>query len=249
MFISKFCNSLISFFELSGKIFATNTQYLFFKEDFQRDLKLLKEIKNKSDNKLFVNKENVEYLQKAYIAGVAVIKYLEPHSDKFQESYDSLNYMLETCEGYKSQLKDVIVEYMKFEPLYMQFLEWALHREPLVFPYNRYYYLESFYKARADAIPLEKWLGSQFDLYLFNLTLHNIIVTPDSENGLFVKHGVKLGAIGFSNSVSDGSASVSVSMPSFFDRMGIADSLLMQTSYGMYVLDIKSQLQTIPVVI
>ena len=133
---------------------------------------------------------------------------------------------------------------------YLEFIEWACKREPLVSPYNYFFYTESYKIAKDDYAKLAYYLQgmpTMRESYFYNLALHTIICSPDTKNDLFTKYKINLNAIGFANSVSDSVSSVSLNVPNWINDASLADSILTQTPYGIEVLKIRSQLSNLVV--
>lgn len=199
------------------------------------------EIRAKVTNSNFINNDDLEFLKICYDEIDNIVEILEPLSLNFENEYnDLLQYQI----NLKEYQDDFIIAQNKIKELeksYLSFLEWACKRELLIFPYDTYYYIESYQSANNDSQQLVKYLDSNLlQEYTYNLALHLIIVNPNIDNELFKKYNINLGAVGFSNSISDSTSSVGLTIPNFLNDLSPSDSLLSQTPYGLRVLEIKS---------
>lgn len=210
----------------------------------------LYEIRNKVTNCDFINNDDLALLSLCYAEIQKILDSLESICLSFENEYNDLL-------QYQAQLKEAQDDFFytqekikKLEKDYLNFIEWACKREMIIFPYDFYYYLESYQFAEQDSKHLIKYLDSiLLQEYKFNLALHLIIITPNEDNELFKKYNINLGTLGFSNSISDSTSSIGLTMPNFLNDLSPSDSMLSQTPYGLRVLEIKSHFNNLIAVV
>ena len=242
--LMEFLDNLFYFYKTADDIISMykveNTGLLGVQENKKR----LFEIRQRFINNEFIHKHHLDYIQSSYndLGNITLI--LETRFTEYEILYnDLLEYKKKSEQYYETKYNGLNKEYLEF-------IEWACLREPLVFPYNYFFYTESYKIAKDDYAKLAYYLQgmpTMRESYFYNLALHSIICSPDTKNDLFTKYKINLSAIGFANSVSDSVSSVSLNVPNWINDASLADSILTQTPYGIEVLKIRSQLNNLVV--
>lgn len=216
----------------------------------QENKKRLFEIRQRFINNEFIHKHHLDYIQSSYndLGNITLI--LETRFTEYEILYNDLLEYKKKSKQYYDYFEYYNGKYLQLNESYLEFIEWACLREPLVFPYNYFFYTESYKIAKDDYAKLAYYLQgmpTMRESYFYNLALHNIVCSPDTKNDLFTKYKINLNAIGFANSVSDSVSSVSLNVPNWINEASLADSILTQTPYGIEVLKIRSQLNNLVV--
>lgn len=237
-------------------VLSLQTQYTIVIEGFNASFCLdkIEALQKKTSNNAFISLQDLQFMQEISHYSNTLIDFLHELQDKYDEEFaDKLNILIKenaTIILESQELTPYITILESQDNEYVDFIAWACEREHLIFPYDLYYYKESFLNAKNDSMKLRPYLDSiMLRNYLYNLALHLIITTNSDDNMLFQKYNIQLGSFGFSNSVSDSTSSVGIALPNWFNDLSPSDSLLTQTPYGMKVLDIKSQLTNIIVMV
>lgn len=207
-------------------------------------------IVDKSMRNEFITICDIELLQSSYDVCDSILLFLETRYLEYQDLYNELVLLHENLSKDYDYFKLFKNKYLSLDNDYLDFIEWAAFREHLVFPYDKYYYIEAFKLAKEDYSKMYVYLNGMQDTqinYLYNLALHNIIISPDSDNQLFTKYNINLNALGMANSVSDSVSSVSISIPEWVKDVSISDSVLTQTPYGIKVLEVRTQITNLVV--
>lgn len=248
--LMEFLDNLFYFYKTADDIISMykveNTGLLGVQENKKR----LFEIRQRFINNEFIHKHHLDYIQSSYndLGNIALI--LETRFTEYEILYNDLLEYKKKSEQYYDYFEYHETKYNGLRKEYLEFIEWACKREPLVFPYNYFFYTESYKIAKDDYAKLAYYLQgmpTMRESYFYNLALHNIICSPDTKNDLFTKYKINLNAIGFANSVSDSVSSVSLNVPNWINEASLADSILTQTPYGIEVLKIRSQLNNVVV--
>lgn len=248
--LMEFLDNLFYFYKTADDIISMykveNTGLLGVQENKKR----LFEIRQRFINNEFIHKHHLDYIQSSYndLGNIALI--LETRFTEYEILYNDLLEYKKKSEQYYDYFEYHETKYNGLRKEYLEFIEWACKREPLVFPYNYFFYTESYKIAKDDYAKLAYYLRgmpTMRESYFYNLALHNIICSPDTKNDLFTKYKINLNAIGFANSVSDSVSSVSLNVPNWINEASLADSILTQTPYGIEVLKIRSQLNNVVV--
>lgn len=246
----EFLDNLFYFYKTADDIISMykveNTGLLGVQENKKR----LFEIRQRFINNEFIHKHHLYYIQSSYndLGNIALI--LETRFTEYEILYNDLLEYKKKSEQYYDYFEYHETKYNGLRKEYLEFIEWACKREPLVFPYNYFFYTESYKIAKDDYAKLAYYLQgmpTMRESYFYNLALHSIICSPDTKNDLFTKYKINLNAIGFANSVSDSVSSVSLNVPNWINEASLADSILTQTPYGIEVLKIRSQLNNVVV--
>ena len=216
----------------------------------QENKKRLFEIRQRFINNEFIHKHHLNYIQSSYndLGNITLI--LETRFTEYEILYNDLLEYKKKSEQYYDYFEYYKNKYLQLNESYLEFIKWACKREPLVFPYNYFFYTESYKIAEDDYAKLAYYLQgmpTMRESYFYNLALHNIVCSPDSKNDLYTKYKINLSAIGFANSVSDSVSSVSLNVPNWINDASLADSILTQTPYGLEVLKIRTQLNNLVV--
>lgn len=216
----------------------------------QENKKRLFEIRQRFINNEFIHKHHLDYIQSSYndLGNITLI--LETRFTEYEILYNNLLEYKKKSEQYYDYFEYYNGKYLQLNESYLEFIQWACKREPLVFPYNYFFYTEAYKIAKDDYAKLAYYLQgmpTMRESYFYNLALHNIVCSPDTKNDLFTKYKINLNAIGFANSVSDSVSSVSLNVPNWINEASLADSILTQTPYGIEVLKIRSQLNNVVV--
>ena len=248
--LMEFLDNLFYFYKTSDDIISMykveNTGLLGVQENKKR----LFEIRQRFINNEFIHKHHLDYIQSSYndLGNITLI--LETRFTEYEILYNDLLEYKKKSERYYDYFEYYETKYNGLNKEYLEFIEWACLREPLVFPYNYFFYTESYKIAKDDYAKLAYYLQgmpTMRESYFYNLALHSIICSPDTKNDLFTKYKINLSAIGFANSVSDSVSSVSLNVPNWINDASLADSILTQTPYGIEVLKIRSQLNNLVV--
>lgn len=248
--LMEFLDNLFYFYKTADDIISMykveNTGLLGVQENKKR----LFEIRQRFINNEFIHKHHLDYIQSSYndLGNIALI--LETRFTEYEILYNDLLEYKKKSEQYYDYFEYHETKYNGLRKEYLEFIEWACLREPLVFPYNYFFYTESYKIAKDDYAKLAYYLQgmpTMRESYFYNLALHSIICSPDTKNDLFTKYKINLNAIGFANSVSDSVSSVSLNVPNWINEASLADSILTQTPYGIEVLKIRSQLNNVVV--
>lgn len=248
--LMEFLDNLFYFYKTADDIISMykveNTGLLGVQENKKR----LFEIRQRFINNEFIHKHHLYYIQSSYndLGNIALI--LETRFTEYEILYNDLLEYKKKSEQYYDYFEYHETKYNGLRKEYLEFIEWACLREPLVFPYNYFFYTESYKIAKDDYAKLAYYLQgmpTMRESYFYNLALHSIICSPDTKNDLFTKYKINLNAIGFANSVSDSVSSVSLNVPNWINEASLADSILTQTPYGIEVLKIRSQLNNVVV--
>lgn len=248
--LMEFLDNLFYFYKTADDIISMykveNTGLLGVQENKKR----LFEIRQRFINNEFIHKHHLDYIQSSYndLGNIALI--LETRFTEYEILYNDLLEYKKKSEQYYDYFEYHETKYNGLRKEYLEFIEWACLREPLVFPYNYFFYTESYKIAKDDYAKLAYYLQgmpTMRESYFYNLALHNIVCSPDTKNDLFTKYKINLNAIGFANSVSDSVSSVSLNVPNWINEASLADSILTQTPYGIEVLKIRSQLNNVVV--
>lgn len=248
--LMEFLDNLFYFYKTADDIISMykveNTGLLGVQENKKR----LFEIRQRFINNEFIHKHHLYYIQSSYndLGNIALI--LETRFTEYEILYNDLLEYKKKSEQYYDYFEYHETKYNGLRKEYLEFIEWACKREPLVFPYNYFFYTESYKIAKDDYAKLAYYLQgmpTMRESYFYNLALHSIICSPDTKNDLFTKYKINLNAIGFANSVSDSVSSVSLNVPNWINEASLADSILTQTPYGIEVLKIRSQLNNVVV--
>lgn len=250
--LTGFLDNLFYFYKTADDIISMykveNTGLLGVQENKKR----LFEIRQRFINNEFIHKHHLDYIQSSYndLGNITLI--LETRFTEYEILYNDLLEYKKKSEQYYDYFEYYKTKYNGLSKEYLEFIQWACKREPLVFPYNYFFYTESYKIAKDDYTKLAYYLQgmpTMRESYFYNLALHNIICSPDTKNDLFTKYKINLSAIGFANSVSDSVSSVSLNVPNWINDASLADSILTQTPYGIEVLKIRSQLNNVVVCI
>lgn len=245
-----FLDNLFYFYKTADDIISMykveNTRLLGVQENKKR----LFEIRQRFINNEFIHKHHLDYIQSSYndLGNITLI--LETRFTEYEILYNDLLEYKKKSKQYYDYFEYYNGKYLQLNESYLEFIEWACLREPLVFPYNYFFYTESYKIAKDDYAKLAYYLQgmpTMRESYFYNLALHNIVCSPDTKNDLFTKYKINLNAIGFANSVSDSVSSVSLNVPNWINEASLADSILTQTPYGIEVLKIRSQLNNLVV--
>lgn len=248
--LTGFLDNLFYFYKTADDIISMykveNTGLLGVQENKKR----LFEIRQRFINNEFIHKHHLDYIQSSYndLGNITLI--LETRFTEYEILYNDLLEYKKKSEQYYDYFEYYKTKYNGLSKEYLEFIEWACKREPLVFPYNYFFYTESYKIAKDDYAKLAYYLQgmpTMRESYFYNLALHNIVCSPDTKNDLFTKYKINLNAIGFANSVSDSVSSVSLNVPNWINDASLADSILTQTPYGIEVLKIRSQLSNVVV--
>lgn len=248
--LMEFLDNLFYFYKTADDIISMykveNTGLLGVQENKKR----LFEIRQRFINNEFIHKHHLDYIQSSYndLGNIALI--LETRFTEYEILYNDLLEYKKKSERYYDYFEYHETKYNGLRKEYLEFIQWACKREPLVFPYNYFFYTESYKIAKDDYAKLAYYLQgmpTMIESYFYNLALHNIVCSPDTKNDLFTKYKINLNAIGFANSVSDSVSSVSLNVPNWINEASLADSILTQTPYGIEVLKIRSQLNNVVV--
>lgn len=250
--LTGFLDNLFYFYKTADDIISMykveNTRLLGVQENKKR----LFEIRQRFINNEFIHKYHLDYIQSSYndLGNITLI--LETRFTEYEILYNDLLEYKKKSEQYYDYFEYHETKYNGLSKEYLEFIEWACKREPLVFPYSYFFYTESYKIAKDDYAKLAYYLQgmpTMRESYFYNLALHNIVCSPDTKNDLFTKYKINLSAIGFANSVSDSVSSVSLNVPNWINEASLADSILTQTPYGIEVLKIRSQLNNVVVCI
>lgn len=248
--LTGFLDNLFYFYKTADNIISMykveNTGLLGVQENKKR----LFEIRQRFINNEFIHKHHLDYIQSSYndLGNITLI--LETRFTEYEILYNDLLEYKKKSEQYYDYFEYYKTKYNGLSKEYLEFIQWACKREPLVFPYNYFFYTESYKIAKDDYAKLAYYLQgmpTMRESYFYNLALHNIVCSPDTKNDLFTKYKINLSAIGFANSVSDSVSSVSLNVPNWINDASLADSILTQTPYGIEVLKIRSQLNNLVV--
>lgn len=248
--LMEFLDNLFYFYKTADDIISMykveNTGLLGVQENKKR----LFEIRQRFINNEFIHKHHLDYIQSSYndLGNITLI--LETRFTEYEILYNDLLEYKKKSKQYYDYFEYYETKYNGLSKEYLEFIEWACLREPLVFPYNYFFYTESYKIAKDDYAKLAYYLQgmpTMRESYFYNLALHNIVCSPDTKNDLFTKYKINLNAIGFANSVSDSVSSVSLNVPNWINEASLADSILTQTTYGIEVLKIRSQLNNLVV--
>lgn len=248
--LTGFLDNLFYFYKTADDIISMykveNTGLLGVQENKKR----LFEIRQRFINNEFIHKHHLDYIQSSYndLGNITLI--LETRFTEYEILYNDLLEYKKKSEQYYDYFEYYKTKYNGLSKEYLEFIQWACKREPLVFPYNYFFYTESYKIAKDDYAKLAYYLQgmpTMRESYFYNLALHSIICSPDTKNDLFTKYKINLSAIGFANSVSDSVSSVSLNVPNWINEASLADSILTQTPYGIEVLKIRSQLNNLVV--
>lgn len=248
--LTGFLDNLFYFYKTADDIISMykveNTGLLGVQENKKR----LFEIRQRFINNEFIHKHHLDYIQSSYndLGNITLI--LETRFTEYEILYNDLLEYKKKSEQYYDYFEYYKTKYNSLSKEYLEFIQWACKREPLVFPYNYFFYTESYKIAKDDYAKLAYYLQgmpTMRESYFYNLALHNIVCSPDTKNDLFTKYKINLNAIGFANSVSDSVSSVSLNVPNWINDASISDSILTQTPYGIEVLKIRSQLNNLVV--
>lgn len=248
--LTGFLDNLFYFYKTADDIISMykveNTGLLGVQENKKR----LFEIRQRFINNEFIHKHHLDYIQSSYndLGNITLI--LETRFTEYEILYNDLLEYKKKSEQYYDYFEYYETKYNGLSKEYLEFIEWACKREPLVSPYNYFFYTESYKVAKDDYAKLAYYLQgmpTMRESYFYNLALHNIVCSPDTKNDLFTKYKINLSAIGFANSVSDSVSSVSLNVPNWINDASISDSILTQTPYGIEVLKIRSQLNNVVV--
>lgn len=248
--LTGFLDNLFYFYKTADDIISMykveNTGLLGVQENKKR----LFEIRQRFINNEFIHKHHLDYIQSSYndLGNITLI--LETRFTEYEILYNNLLEYKKKSEQYYDYFEYYETKYNGLSKEYLEFIEWACKREPLVSPYNYFFYTESYKIAKDDYAKLAYYLQgmpTMRESYFYNLALHTIICSSDTKNDLFTKYKINLNAIGFANSVSDSVSSVSLNVPNWINDASLADSILTQTPYGIEVLKIRSQLSNVVV--
>lgn len=207
-------------------------------------------IREKFIHNEFIEYCDLDYIQSSYDLMNTILLFLETRYLEYEPLYNNLVEYNAICFKFYDYFEYYNGKYLQLNESYLEFIKWACKREPLVFPYNYFFYTESYKIAKDDYAKLAYYLQgmpTMRESYFYNLALHNIVCSPDTKNDLFTKYKINLNAIGFANSVSDSVSSVSLNVPNWINEASLADSILTQTPYGIEVLKIRSQLNNVVV--
>ena len=248
--LMEFLDNLFYFYKTSDDIISMYKVENTGLPGVQENKKRLFEIRQRFIDNEFIHKHHLDYIQSSYndLGNITLI--LETRFTEYEILYNDLLEYKKKSEQYYDYFEYYKTKYNGLDKEYLEFIEWACLREPLVFPYNYFFYTESYKIAKDDYAKLAYYLQgmpTMRESYFYNLALHNIVCSPDSKNDLYTKYKINLSAIGFANSVSDSVSSVSLNVPNWINDASLADSILTQTPYGIEVLKIRSQLSTLVV--
>lgn len=238
--------------------FYKEASFLIDKYDIKKDVLLMipnmkSELFNVNEafnNNEFISYETLDFIKQCYDTQYMVLQILETRFFEYESNYNNLiQYNKVTFELY-DYFEYYFNKYTQHATDFLEFLKWACLREQLIFPYTYYYYYEAFKNAKLDYNNISYYLRNDLkEAYFYNLALHNIITCPDDSNMLFKKYNINLYALGFINSSSDSVSSISINTPTWVQDASLSDSILTQTTYGLEVLKIRSQLNNVVVCI
>lgn len=248
--LKEFLDNIFYFYKQSNDIIARFK----VKSDMLIEIQNIKQklfaIREKFNNNDFITKNDIDYIKSSYDLINKILLILETRYTEYENLYNNLIEYNSLCFKNYDYFECYLNKYLNLNENYLNFVEWACKREPLIFPYDYFFYTESYKNAQDDFANIAYYLQnmpSYREAYFYNLALHNIICNPYSDNYLFTKYKINLNAIGFANSVSDSVSSVSLNMPEWANEASLSDSCLMQTPYGLEVLKIRSQLNNVVV--
>lgn len=139
---------------------------------------------------------------------------------------------------------------------FQEFLVWSKLREPLMQEGEKWYIQQAYdfaVKYQSFASP---YLDSVKREYVYNLTLHLIILTPLLENSLYKKYFLQnpnanateaqmrlKNFASYASSVSDSTSSVSSLAFQGLNEMSVGDAMLILTPYGAFVKSLNDSLK------
>ena len=250
--LMEFLDNLFYFYKTSDDIISMYKVENTGLPGVQENKKRLFEIRQRFINNEFIHKHHLDYIQSSYDLMDTILLFLETRYLQYEPLYNNLVEYNKICFRDYEYFEYYKGKYLQLNESYLEFIKWACKREPLIFPYNYFFYTESYKIAKDDYAKLAYYLQgmpTMRESYFYNLALHNIVCSPDSKNDLYTKYKINLNAIGFANSVSDSVSSVSLNVPNWINEASLADSILTQTPYGIEVLKIRSQLSNLVVCI
>lgn len=141
--LTGFLDNLFYFYKTADDIISMykveNTGLLGVQENKKR----LFEIRQRFINNEFIHKHHLDYIQSSYndLGNITLI--LETRFTEYEILYNDLLEYKKKSEQYYDYFEYYETKYNGLSKEYLEFIEWACKREPLVFPYNYFFILKA----------------------------------------------------------------------------------------------------------